>query len=403
MIRTLPPTGAPIPISDLVHGVSSFLKRNGAEDAFRHSVGSYFDVTHVFFASSGKAALFISLDALQQTSKRREVIIPAYSSFCLASAVARTGLSIRLCDIDPDTLDFDLDKLRSLVSEKTLAVVPVHNYGLVCNMAEITAIAGEKGVRVVEDAAQAAGAAWKDRKAGSIGNIGIISLGRGKNVCALNGGGILIRDASLASAVENSMREYAQDSVFSIFASLASGVAISLFLNPSAYILPSSLPFLKLGANEYDPGFKIARFPSLNAEIGMRSFSHIDRYNQLRIRNADRLRNILGFNEALRLPRPIPDGQPVYLRFPTLFDNKAIRDMAFQATYRERLGTSCSYPSPLCDIVPFKRLLVGNGAFPGARFVAERILTFPTHPYVTEKDILRTSEVLSKIFSSTIV
>jgi len=147
MHRTLPPTAAPIEFRDLLSAVLSTLVDHGAESDLKSQIQEYFKVKHVFLVSSGKAAIYLSLRAMQQSSKRKEIVIPAYASFCLASAVARAGLPVRLCDIDPETLDFDLDELKSVVNEKTLAIIPVHNYGLVCNMTEIRRIALERGVR----------------------------------------------------------------------------------------------------------------------------------------------------------------------------------------------------------------------------------------------------------------
>ena len=153
MLRTLPPTAAPIPFRALLFGVVSTVSKNGTGIKFEDQIREYFNVKYIFLVSSGKAALYIALNTMQHTFKRQEVIIPAYSSFCFASAVARTGLTIKLCDIDPDTLDFDLSKLKSMITEKTLTVIPVHNYGLVCNMGEIKKLAIGKRAFIIEDAA----------------------------------------------------------------------------------------------------------------------------------------------------------------------------------------------------------------------------------------------------------
>jgi DegT/DnrJ/EryC1/StrS aminotransferase family len=82
-----------------------------------------------FFASSGRAALTILLKALQQRSDRREVVIPAYTCFSVPSAVARAGLVIRLCDVDPKTLDLDLNALARLDLSRVLCIVPSGLYG----------------------------------------------------------------------------------------------------------------------------------------------------------------------------------------------------------------------------------------------------------------------------------
>jgi perosamine synthetase len=389
MFRTLPPTAAPIRFRDLLHGMVSALSEDGTEFRFRDQIREYFNVNHVFLVSSGKAAIYLSLCTLQQTSKRREVIIPAYSSFCLASAVARTGLPIQLCDIDPGTLDFDLAKLQSLISEKTLAVIPVHNYGLVCNLKEIKKLATGKGAYVIEDAAQAAGASLDNHKTGAIGDVGILSLGRGKNVCALGGGVILTDNDLFAGFIEDSLNQYPSVSIPSAFKDFSNGIGLSLLLNPERYAIPAHLPFLNLGANIFDPGFRVARLSSLNAKVGQQTFLSLDRYNKTRIENARLLNDSLSGNGSLRIPKPNHDGRSVYLRFPILFQNKEAREKAFRQLNQKRLGASLSYPIPLNQIIGFRKYLAGQDEFPGAQFVSDRILTLPTHPYVREYDIDR--------------
>jgi perosamine synthetase len=362
---------------------------HGTESGLKGQIQEYFNVKHVFLVSSGKAALYLSLRAMQQSSKRRELVIPAYSSFCLASAVARTGLPVKLCDIDPDTLDFDLAKLKSTITEKTLAVIPVHNYGLVCNMGEIQRIALEKGAYVLEDAAQAAGARVENRKVGTIGDMGILSLGRGKNICALGGGVVLTDREPLASLIDEWLDIYPRERFFPEWSSMLKGMALSLFLHPERYAIPAHLPFLNLGANVFDPDFRIARFSTVNAEVGRRAFLSLDRYNEIRIRNARLLHHHLCRNESLGIPKPFAAGQPVYLRFPILFRKEEIRRRIFRSLSRRRLGASCSYPTPLNEIPAFRRYLYAEDDYPGAKFVADRILTLPTHPYVEVRDIDR--------------
>ena len=394
MFRTLPPTAAPIQFQDLLSGVFSTFVGHGAESELKGQIQDYFKAKHVFLVSSGKAALYLSLRAIQQSSQRKEVIIPAYSSFCLASAVARTGLAVKLCDMDPETLDFDLAKLKSMVTEKTLAVIPVHNYGLVCNMREIQGIALEKDAYVVEDAAQAAGAQLENRKAGTIGDMGILSLGRDKNICALGGGVILTDREPLASLIEELLDLYPRERSFPECSSMLTGMALSLFLHPERYAVPARLPFLKLGANVFDPDFRIARLSNENAEVGRRAFLSLDPYNEIRIRNARLLNHNLCDNESLRIPKPFVAGQPVYLRFPIVFPKKEARRRVFWILSRRRLGASRSYPTPLNEIPAFRKYLCAEDDYPGAKFVADRILTLPTHPYVNEDDI---QKIVSRI------
>lgn len=399
MLRTLPPTGAPIQFRDLCHGLAAVISRVNNVAGFQEQIQKYFNVKHVFLTSSGKASVYLALTALRQMSKRREVILPAYSSFCLASAVARTGLPVRLCDIEPATLDFDLDKLKLLINKNTLAVIPVHNYGLVCRLREIQRLASAKGTWVIEDAAQAAGALFESRKVGTIGDIGILSLGRGKNICALGGGVILTDHNKVAAVIAGSLKKCPVASAFSDAANFAAGIGMSLFLKPEKYALPAALPFLGLGANIFDPKFKIIQFSTIQEQIGQRTFLNLDKYNNIRIQNALLLKNNLAPSAAFSLPSPASNtkGQSVYLRFPILFTKKKTRDQTFQLLGRQRLGTSYSYPKPLNEILGFQKYLIGENNFPGAKFVADRILTLPTHPYVKETDIFR---ITSTIYNS---
>jgi len=397
MYRTLPPTAAPIEFRDLLSALFLTLVDHEAETKLKSQIQEYFKVKHVFLVSSGKAAIYLSLRAMQQSSKRKEVIIPAYASFCLASAVARTGLPVRLCDIDPETLDLDLDKLKSMTNEETLAVIPVHNYGLVCNMAEIQRIALKQGAYVLEDAAQAAGAQFQNRKAGTIGDIGILSLGQGKNICALGGGVILTDREPLASLVEELVDLYPREHTFRDYSTMLTEMALTLLLHPERHAVSARLPFLDHGDDVFNPEFKIARLSNVNAKVGQRSFLFLDQYNEIRIRNAKILNHHLCQNESLTIPKPFSAGEPVYLRFPIVFPKIEVRRRVSWILRRRRLGASRSYPTPLNEIPGFKRFLCGEDDYPGAKFVADRILTLPTHPYVTEHDIERIVSRIDRI------
>lgn len=390
MFRTIPPSAAPIQFKYLIKGMVSTLCGKNSLVKFQNQIKEYFKIKHVILISSGKAAIYLALTALSQISERREVIIPAYSSYCLASAVARTGLPIRLCDIDPSTLDFDLSKLKLLINEKTLAIIPVHIYGLVCNLEEIKKLAVSKGAWIIEDAAQAAGALLEDLKVGTIGDIGILSFGRGKNICALGGGVILTSQKKIASSIIKILDNCPRPPLLSGGVSgYVTGIALSLFLNPERYFIPANFPFLGLGANIFHPQFKITRFPDSIAAAEQQTFINLNRYNEIRNQNALMIQNSIYANNLFSIPKPGAgiSGRSVYLRFPIIFIKSDIRSKAFKLLNSKRLGASCSYPEPLNQISEFRRHIIGENDFSGARFVADRILTLPTHPYIKDNDL----------------
>jgi dTDP-4-amino-4,6-dideoxygalactose transaminase len=260
-------------------------------------------------------------------------------------------------------------------------------------------LCNEKGAYVVEDAAQAAGALFENRKIGTIGDVGVLSLGRGKNICALGGGVILTDKEPIARLIDQVIGKYSRPSLFSHLRPFSTGLGLSLFLRPGSYTIPAHLPFLNLGANIFDPNFEITRLPNLNAGVGQKTFSNLDRLNETRIQNARLLKNNLTTNGTIRIPKANPDGKSIYLRFPILFKNREIRDQACQLLNQKRLGASLSYPAPLNQIAHFRKYLSNDGNFPGAQFVSDTILTLPTHPFVTAADIEQIVATINQLVS----
>ena len=118
--RLVAPAGAPLPAWSVLPSVFQS-GGGGLAELFAARLG----VQNPFFVSSGRAALAVLFKALRPGSNRREVVIPAYTCFSVPSAVARAGLTIRLCDVDPKTLDIDLSALGRLDLNKALCIVPV--------------------------------------------------------------------------------------------------------------------------------------------------------------------------------------------------------------------------------------------------------------------------------------
>src|SRR4029077_3784186 len=132
------------------------------DDGSRH-LAEHLGVANPVFVSSGRAALAILLKELCRHSDRREVVIPAYTCFSVPSAIARSGLTIRLCDVDPKTLDLDLNALVRLDLERALCIVPSGLYGLPGDLVTLEQIARRWGTSLVDDAAQCLGATQDGR------------------------------------------------------------------------------------------------------------------------------------------------------------------------------------------------------------------------------------------------
>jgi perosamine synthetase len=392
MFRTLSPTGSPIGFMNLFHGIKAELSKKNSISIFNEQMKEYLGSKSVFLLSSGKACLRLVLDALAKISDRNEVIIPAYSSFCLASAVAESGVVVKLCDIDPEYLDFDLEHLTKLVNEKTLAVIPVHLFGLVARLEEISRITHSKGAYLIEDAAQALGAEYNGIKVGTIGDVGIFSFGRGKSLSTIEGGIITTKISKLDELLQDNLRKLSYPKIGKL---LVYGCAISFLLNPVLYSIPSSLPFLNIGANIYDPEIEINLFSKIQAGIGNSLFSNLATYNNLRRNTADILSSNIGNLKKVRLPLVEAKSKPSYIRFPVISMDQDVREKMFNGLNRSKLGVSKNFPFPLNEIERFKKYCLNhNEKFQNSKKISQTLFTVPTHPFVNRSDLIK---IINKI------
>ncbi len=151
-------------------------------------------VKHGIGVASGTDALLLALRAVG-VQPGDEVITTDFSFFATAGVVSRLGAKPVFVDIEPDTCNIDTQLIESAITEKTRAIVPVHLFGQIADMDPIMEIAGKHNLPVVEDAAQAIGAEYKGRKAGSMGHISCFSFYPTKNLGAAGDGGIIVTDS----------------------------------------------------------------------------------------------------------------------------------------------------------------------------------------------------------------
>lgn len=153
-------------------------------------------LARAFLTTSGTSALEMAMLCLE-IQPGDEVIMPAYTFVSTANAVVLRGARPVFADIDPRTMNLDIEDMAARISNKTRMILPVHYAGVSCDMDSIMAVAEISSISVVEDAAQGMGAAYKDRTLGSIGHLGCLSFHSTKNITSGEGGALLInRDNS---------------------------------------------------------------------------------------------------------------------------------------------------------------------------------------------------------------
>ena len=378
MGRTIPPAAAPVSTGDLARGISG-LFGGGYLGNLENEIREYFGSEFVFLVSSGKAALVLILKGLSSLRPREKVLIPAYTCYSVPSAIVKSGLEIALCDVDQDTLDFDYPQLEHLGDDKTLCIVSTHLFGIPSDVERTRRICAEKGIFLVEDAAQAMGVEHAGRKLGTLGDVGFFSLGRGKNISCGSGGIILTSSPEIAESIRKFHRELKREPVREYARSVAEAFFIKAFLNPFLYWIPYGLPFLGIGETRFDPDFPLYRLSNFKAGMLGTWRERMEEYNRSRIMNGRHYMDSL----ALWEDRKIYSREFPFLRFPVYAKNPESKAQACDRY--GALGVSPMYPDSVNRIEQLRDYF-GGLEYPGAERIASTLMTLPTHVFLTDHD-----------------
>jgi dTDP-4-amino-4,6-dideoxygalactose transaminase len=312
------------------------------------AVAAYSSCSHAVGVSSGSDALLACLMA-EDIGEGDEVITTPYTFFATAGAIARLGATPVFVDIDPVTYNIDPAQIAAKVTSKTRALMPVHLYGQMADMDPIMQIADQHKLVVIEDAAQAIGAEYKGRRAGSIGTYGCFSFFPSKNLgCAGDGGMIVTNDAARAEKVRI-IRNHGS--------------------NPKYYH--------KLVGGNF-------RLDAIQAAIVTVKLQYLDGWTAGRQRNAkkyDQLFAQAGISAVL----------PFVLTTRHIFNQYVIRlsqrDALRAHLKKAGIETEIYYPVPLHLQECFDYLGNKAGAFPQSERAAEETIALPVFPELTERQI----------------
>lgn len=176
-------------------GDGAFTKRCHAE------LEAMTGVRKALLTTSGTSALELGA-LLMNLQPGDEVIMPSFTFSSTANAIALRGAEIVFVDVEPDTMNMDVECVRAAITPKTKAIVPVHYAGVCCDMDELQKICDEHGLMMMEDAAQAVGSFYKGRPAGSMSDVGCFSFHETKNLSMGEGGAVLLNDPALIERAE---------------------------------------------------------------------------------------------------------------------------------------------------------------------------------------------------------
>lgn len=389
MPNFLPPAGTPIYTNDIYCWFKNMLNNKQNIEILRSIMCEQFSTKHCYFASTGRAAFTVILHALNdyKNDKRNEIIIPSYTCFSVPASILKAGFKIRICDIDPRTLNYDLDKLSQFDFSNVLAITTSSLYGIPNNLDKVEKIAKNNHIYLIDDAAQSMGATVNSQYCGTFGAVGLFSLDKGKNVTSIQGGIIVTNNDKLADYLSKLENKLHSPSMVSVSSSLLKVFIYALMLKPSVYWITKYTPFLNLGKTPFTLDFPLEKYPDTLAALVIQLITKLNKYQETRISN------------ALNLIRHIPSeiGFPivanertnaVYVRLPVILNRPEIRETFIARFIEKGISATASYPSTIDKIPELRDLLNSDDMYnPGGEAVSNGIITLPTHPYTRKKHL----------------
>lgn len=340
---------------------SSFVLGREVE-AFEQEFAAYCDASHCISVGNGCDALEIALQALD-IGPGDEVIVPATTFSATWFSVSRVGARPIPVEVSADSVTLDPALVEAQITERTRGIIPVHLYGHPAPMDEIGGIASRYGLHVLEDAAQAHGARYRGRKAGSLGDLAAFSFYPGKNLGALgDGGAIVTNDDALASRVRR-LRNYGSD---------------------QKYV------HREIAGN--------SRLDELQAAFLRVKLRHLDGWNTRRKAAAERYRaNLSHLTGRLVLPVEQDGCEHSW----HLYVVRVSHRTNVQAGLRDKgVETLIHYPLPTHKQEAY-RDSYASYALPITERLADEVLSLPMGPHLSEADVDEVCDILSDVLEHT--
>lgn len=320
------------------------------QHAFEEEYARYCDTVDAVGMSNGTDAIEIALRAVG-VGVGDEVITPPNSFIATAEAISATGATPVFVDVDAATATLDPSRLEAVMTSRTKAIIPVHLYGRPADMNAIMAIAGQRGIPVIEDACQAHGARLGARRMGSLGTLACFSFYFSKNLGAYGeGGAVTTNDSALAERVR-------------------------LYRDHGSRV-----------RYEHEVIGRNARMDEIQAAVLRIKLRHLDDWNERRRANAARLSQALA---GTSVELPVPGGEGVYEVFHLYVVRHPQRDALKAFLERRGIGTGIHYPKPIHLQQAYAQLGYGPGSFPITERLASTSLSLPMYAELTEEQIAR--------------
>jgi dTDP-4-amino-4,6-dideoxygalactose transaminase len=310
----------------------------------------YCGVASAVGCASGTDALLLPLLA-RGIGAGDEVITTPYSFFATAGSIWRTGARPVFVDIEPDTYNIDPNRVEAAITPRTRMIIPVHLYGQTADMDRLLVIAAKHNLFVLEDAAQAIGARYKGRSAGSLGHAAALSFYPSKNLGGFGDGGMMLTDDTALARSLARLRVHGME---------------------PKYI-------------HHEVGFN-SRLDALQAAVLRVKLRHLDAWTQQRREAAARYHGLFAAHGLARVvtpPTERPENFHVYNQY-VIRVSASVRDPLREYLTSRQIGTEIYYPVPLHLQPCFESMGHKAGDFPVSEAAARETLALPIYPELTE-------------------
>ena len=325
---------------------------------FESLLGNYLNVKHVIAINSGTAALYSALLAVG-VRQSEEILLPSFTFVATANAVIAAGAKPVFVDINRESYTISISDLKSKITKKTRAIIPVHLYGQPADMDEIMDIANAYSLNVIEDACQSLGSTYKNRQTGTLGIMGCFSLYASKVVTSGEGGAIATNDDNLATTLKM-IRNHG----------MVEGYDTRI-----------------LGLN--------LRLPELNAAIAKVQMKKLPKMLYMRRRNAELLNTLLlpiingkKANISVKLPQE-PKGEKKFnwYLYTAAFERQ--RDKIKKRLVSNKIGATVYYDPPVHKTPYYEKIMakITESRLDNTEWASQHVLSLPVHPSVTDYDI----------------
>ena len=342
---------------------------------FEEKAAKYLGVKNAIGVASGTDALILSLEALALNIKKKgsfdkkdEIITTPFTFIATAEAIIRSGATPVFVDIDPITFNIDPLAIEKAITKNTVGILPVHIYGLACDIKRISKIAKKYNLFIVEDCAQSFGASIGKKKTGSFGDCGAFSFFPSKNLGGFGDGGLITTNSKDIAKLIKTLRNHGQTANYS-----------------ASFI----------GYN--------SRLDSIQAAVLLTKLKYIDKANNIRSKIAKRYTEALKTVPQIQIPQLSQEPRAMSQELTHVYHQYTLkvssRDKLLKYLNHNGIGARIYYPFLLSGMKAFNNCKC-KGSLKNAQEVSKSCISLPIHPFLKEREISYITSAIKKFYLS---